>query len=122
MKQRLYIAVRDRAAKTADLAAQAVSRTRKALTTSAFVAGGLLVTAASFAQSTAPSGTSPGGTQTYALGQAGSPAATDYFGAAQGVNASLAPLLTAILPVLVVILAIWQGPKLLKRLTTMMAH
>lgn len=60
--------------------------------------------------------------QTYGLGQGGSPAATDYTGAAMGFNTSLSPLLTAILPTLVVILAIFQGPRVLKKLVTMMAH
>jgi hypothetical protein len=60
-----------------------------------------------------------GGGQTYGLGQAGSPAASDYLSAAQGFNSSLAPLLTAILPVLVVILAIWKGPMIFKKLVSM---
>lgn len=77
----------------------------------------IMLPAASMAQ--AGGGT---GGQTYGLGQAGSPAAADYLGAAQGFNSSLSPLLTAVLPVLVVILAIWTAPKLLKRLVTMMAH
>lgn len=59
------------------------------------------------------------GGQTYGLGQGGSPAASDYLSAAQGFNTSLAPILTAILPVLVVILAVWKGPVIFKKLIGM---
>ena len=44
-------------------------------------------------------------TPTYGLGTDGAPAATDYYSAAEGFHQTLAPLLTAILPVLVLILA-----------------
>lgn len=60
-----------------------------------------------------------GGGQTYGLGQGGSPAASDYLNAAMGFNTSLAPILTAILPVLVVILAVWKGPVIFKKLIGM---
>lgn len=56
------------------------------------------------------------GGQTYGLGQQGSPVAADYTSSAIGFSSSLSPLLTAILPTLVVILAIWRGPWLLKHL------
>jgi len=59
------------------------------------------------------------GGQTYGLGQGGSPAASDYLNAAMGFNTSLAPILTAILPVLVVILAVWKGPVIFKKLIGM---
>lgn len=54
--------------------------------------------------------------QAYGLGQGGSPAATDFQLSAQGFNSSLSPMLVALIPVFVVILAIWLGPALVKRL------
>lgn len=120
MKQRLYIAAADRAEKAASGVKSAGEVVRrgytKAITYGMIGVGSLMVASSSFAQTaTVP-------TQTYGLGQGNSPLGSDYFNAASGFNASLAPMLTAVLPVLVVILAIWTGPKLLKRLVTMMAH
>lgn len=88
---------------------------RKAIATRAATVG--FVAAASILPALAQTGG-----QTYGLGQGGSPSGTDYTGAAMGFNTSLSPLLTAILPTLVVILAIFQGPRVLKKLVTMMAH
>jgi len=97
-------------------AADYVESNRARLTAYAVVGmTALLLPASSFAQTTT---TAPN----YGFGQAGSPQQSDYLGAAQGFNSSLSPLLTAVLPVLVVILAIWTAPKLLKKLVTMMAH
>jgi len=66
-----------------------------------------------------PANAQASGGQTYGLGQGGSPAASDYLNAAMGFNTSLAPILTAILPVLVVILAVWKGPVIFKKLIGM---
>ena len=116
MKQRLYNAAVSRSAQVRGSVASRSVKVKSA----AYALIGAGVALLPMAANAQTSGA--GGSQTYGLGQAGSPASSDYFNAAQGFNSSLAPLLTAILPVLVVILAIWQGPKLLKRLTTMMAH
>lgn len=70
----------------------------------------------------AATGDGTNGGEPYGLGaQGGGPQATDYQLAAQGFNASLSPMLVALLPVFVVILAIWMGPALLKKLLTMAA-
>lgn len=66
------------------------------------------------AHATTGDGTSAG--QTYGLGSGGGPAASDWQMAAQGFNSSLSPMLVALIPVFVVILATWMGPRLLKKL------
>ena len=55
-------------------------------------------------------------TVTYGLGQDGAPAAADYAAAAAGFSSSIGPILQATLPLLLLMLAIWQGPRLVKSL------
>jgi hypothetical protein len=60
-----------------------------------------------------------GTTQTYAPGQFGGPAAADWFTAAQGFGSTIAPQITTLIPVMVVLLAIFMGPRILKKLVKM---
>lgn len=58
----------------------------------------------------------------YGLGQNGAPAASDFTSATQGFSASISPMLTAILPYLIGILAVWKLPWLLKKLVSGFTH
>lgn len=60
--------------------------------------------------------------QNYGLGIGGGLTAADWQGVAQGFNTSVSPLLVAIMPVFVVLLAVWMGPSVLKKLLKMAVH
>lgn len=62
------------------------------------------------------------GSSAYGLGQNGAPAAADFTNATQGFSASISPMLTAILPYLIGILAVWKLPWLLKKLVSGFTH
>ena len=85
----------------------------------AFALFGLLLLGASTVPASAQTGTT---TVTYGLGQNGAPAATDYYNAANGFSSAIGPILTAILPVLLLMLAIWQGPRIIKALVMRFSH
>jgi hypothetical protein len=70
----------------------------------------------------APGAHAQSGSFTYGLGQDGAPAATDYTGAVTGFNTSTAPILTALLPILALMMAVWQGPRIGKKLITTFIH
>jgi hypothetical protein len=69
------------------------------------------------AHATANDGTSAG--VTYGLGELGGPAATDYQTGGSGFLQSLAPILVALIPVMCLGLAIFMGPKILKKVAKM---
>lgn len=66
----------------------------------------------SFAQTAGGGGSAT--TQTYTLGTYG-PGAADYSAAAQGFATNVGGILTAILGLLLVVLAVWKGPGLIKK-------
>jgi hypothetical protein len=93
----------------------ALSLVKSNLSRYAFVAFGALLLLGAL---TVPASAQSGTTVTYGLGQNGAPAATDYYNAANGFSSSIGPILTAILPVLLLMLAIWNGPRIIKGLVT----
>lgn len=52
----------------------------------------------------------------YALGTDGGPVSSDYLAAGSGFANNLGPILKACLPLLLGMLAVWQGPRIIKSL------
>jgi len=52
----------------------------------------------------------------YGLGANGAPAAGDYLTAGNGFASAIGPILTTLLPLLLGMLAVWQGPRIVKTL------
>jgi len=101
---------------TAKQAADAARRYR------AMVIAGALSLAPLAANATATPGDGTVGGQTFGLGQFGGPTGSDWQTTAQGFGQSIAPELTALIPVMVVLLALFLGPKILKRMVEMGVH
>lgn len=101
MKRRLYNAV--------------VSRSAKIKAAGYGLVGTLVsLPLAASAQTAPPS-------QTYTLGTYG-PSGSDYLTAAQGFAGNIGGILSAILGLLMIVMAVWKGPGLYKKLVTKFAN